>query len=43
MAAATCAAGAFGAVSCTDAWSVNKSYPDFYEAYTAIGGKPTIH
>ncbi len=38
MAAATCAAGCEGALTCTDAWSVNKSYPDFYRDYQKICG-----
>ena len=42
MAAATCAAKATGEITCTDAWSINKSYPDFYEDYTKINGKSEI-
>ena len=38
MAAATCAAGARGDITCTDALSVNKSYPAFYDDYNSIGG-----
>ena len=39
MSAAVCAANCTGDITCTDAWSVNKSYPDFYEDYAAINGK----
>ena len=42
MAAATCAAKATGEITCTDAWSINKSYPDFYEDYGKINGKCEI-
>ena len=42
MAAATCAAGSQNAVTCSDAWSINKSYPDFYTAYRRISGSATI-
>lgn len=42
MAAATCAAGSSQSITCTDAWSVNKSYPDFYKVYAAIGGKAVL-
>ena len=38
MAAAVCAAGCEGEIVCSDAWSVNKSYPAFYEDYAKIGG-----
>lgn len=38
MSAAVCAAGCEGGITCTDAWSVNKSYPDFYDDYAKIGG-----
>ena len=39
MSAAVCAAGCEGGITCTDAWSVNKSYPDFYDDYAKIGGR----
>lgn len=39
MSAAACAANVTGEIICTDAWSVNKSYPDFYEDYAETGGK----
>ncbi len=39
MAAATCAANLQGEITCSDAWSVNKSFPDFYEVYGKINGK----
>ena len=42
MSAATCAAGCTNAVTCSDAWSVNKSYPDFYKDYAEIGGKAIL-
>ncbi len=42
MAAATCAAGAEGEISCTDALSVNKSYPAFFDDYNSIGGKAEL-
>ena len=38
MSAAVCASGANEKIMCTDAMSVNKSYPDFYEDYAKIGG-----
>lgn len=38
MSAAVCAAGAKADILCTDAMSVNKSYPDFYQDYGKIGG-----
>lgn len=39
MSAAVCAAGCEGGITCSDAWSVNKSYPDFYDDYAKIGGR----
>ena len=39
MSAAVCAAGCEGGITCTDAWSINKSYPDFYDDYAKIGGR----
>ena len=42
MAAATCAANCGSTITCSDAWSINKSYPDFYEAYRRIQGSATI-
>ena len=38
MSAAVCAAGAAGEITCSDAMSINKSYPDFYADYAKIGG-----
>ena len=38
MSAAVCAANAANPVVCTDAESVNKSYPDFYDDYQKVGG-----
>ncbi len=42
MAAATCAAGCDGDITCTDAMSINKSYPDFYRDYKKISGNPEL-
>ena len=42
MSAAVCAAGCAGDITCTDAWSVNKSYPDFYKDYAKIAGNADI-
>ena len=42
MAAAACAAGCDEDILCTDAFSVNKSYPDFYRDYNSVGGKSEI-
>lgn len=42
MAAAACAAGCAEDIMCTDAYSVNKSYPDFYRDYNSIGGKAAL-
>lgn len=42
MSAATCAAGLEGEITCTDALSINKSYPNFYEDYHLIGGKAAL-
>lgn len=42
MAAAVCAAGCAGDITCTDAWSINKSYPDFYADYAKIGGSSQV-
>ena len=38
MSAAVCASGAAEKIKCTDAMSINKSYPDFFEDYAKIGG-----
>ena len=38
MSAAVCAAKCGGEIKCSDAWSINKSYPDFYRDYRKIGG-----
>ena len=43
MSAAICAAKLRGAVTCTDAMSINKSYPGFYEDYQKIGGSAIIN
>ena len=42
MSAAVCAAGAKEKILCTDAMSINKSYPDFYGDYAKIGGNATL-
>lgn len=39
MSAAACAAGADGDIICSDALSVNKSFPDFFEVYNSFGGR----
>ena len=38
MAAAACASGADGEIICSDALSVNKSFPNFFEVYNSFGG-----
>ena len=38
MSAAVCASGAAEKILCTDALSVNKSYPGFYDDFAKIGG-----
>lgn len=42
MSAAVCAVGCEGEITCTDAWSVNKSYPEFYNDYAKIGGNAQL-
>ncbi len=42
MSAAICAAGAQTPIICTDALSVNKSYPEFFDDYNSVGGKSEI-
>lgn len=42
MSAAICAAGSQESITCTDALSVNKSYPEFFEDYNSVGGKSEI-
>lgn len=42
MSAATCAAGLDGEILCTDALSINKSYPEFFNDYNSIGGKADV-
>lgn len=42
MSAATCAAGLDGEILCTDAMSINKSYPEFFNDYNSIGGKADV-
>lgn len=43
MSAAVCAAGCSGIITCTDAFSINKSYPDFYRDYGKIKGNCSIN
>ena len=38
MSAAVCAARSAGTITCTDAMSINKSYPGFYGDYRLAGG-----
>lgn len=42
MSACVCATGCEGAVQCTDAQSINKSYPEFFDDYNRIGGKANV-
>lgn len=42
MSAAICAAGSQNPIICTDALSVNKSYPGFFSDYNSVGGKSEI-
>ena len=42
MSAAVCAACCAGDITCSDAWSINKSYPDFYNDYSLAGGSAVI-
>lgn len=42
MSAAACAAGLDGTIICTDALSINKSYPEFFNDYNSIGGKANV-
>ena len=42
MSAAVCAAGSQNPIICTDALSVNKSYPEFFSDYNSAGGKSEI-
>ena len=42
MSAAICAAGSENPIICTDALSVNKSYPGFFDDYNSVGGKSEI-
>lgn len=43
MAAAACAAAAEGEITCTDALSINKSYPTFFEDFKLIGGNYELY
>ena len=42
MSAAVCAAGLDGEIECSDALSINKSYPEFFNDYNSIGGRANI-
>lgn len=42
MSAGVCSAGIEGAINCSDAMSINKSYPDFYIDFNSIGGKSDV-
>ena len=42
MSAAICAPGSENPIICTDALSVNKSYPGFFDDYNSVGGKSEI-
>lgn len=42
MSAAVCSACCKGEITCTDALSINKSYPDFYRDYNSVGGKAEL-
>lgn len=42
MSAAVCASRCGGDITCSDAMSINKSYPDFFKDYNSIGGKADV-
>ncbi|MGN0450415.1 MAG: 3-phosphoshikimate 1-carboxyvinyltransferase [Ruminococcus sp.] len=42
MSAAVCAAGLDGEIECSDAFSINKSYPEFFNDYNSIGGRANV-
>lgn len=42
MSCAVCGTCAENEIQCTDAQSINKSYPDFFEDYNRIGGKANV-
>lgn len=42
MSAAVCAAGLDGEIECSDALSINKSYPEFFNDYNSIGGRANV-
>ncbi len=42
MSAAVCAAKLKNEIICSDALSINKSYPNFFEDYNSIGGKANV-
>lgn len=42
MSAAVCAAGLDGEIECSDALSINKSYPEFFYDYNSIGGRANV-
>lgn len=42
MSAAVCAAGLCGEIECSDAFAINKSYPEFFSDYNSIGGRADV-
>lgn len=42
MSAAVCAVGLNGEIECSDALSINKSYPEFFNDYNSIGGRANV-
>lgn len=42
MSAGICSARCQGEIECSDAMSINKSYPDFYTDFNNIGGKANV-
>ncbi len=42
MSCAVCATRLSGEIVCSDAMSINKSYPNFFEEYNSIGGKANV-
>ena len=42
MSAAACGAGLDGTIECSDAFSINKSYPEFFSDYNSIGGRADV-
>lgn len=42
MSAAACASKLDGTIECSDALSINKSYPEFFNDYNSIGGRANV-